>query len=87
MEAAINTLVSQFKAFAGREGSADTLSKNEFQDLLTSQLPNYVKDSSDSAAIEQLMDPLDENHDGELSFQEYWKFIGQLANQHGGFNK
>lgn len=43
MEAAINTLVSQFKAFAGKEGSSHTLSKDELQNLLTSQLPNYAK--------------------------------------------
>lgn len=43
MEAAICTLVTQFKAYAGKDGSASTLSKDEFQNLVTSQLPNYVK--------------------------------------------
>lgn len=43
MEAAICTLVSQFKTFAGKDGSASTLSKEEFHSLVTSQLPNFVK--------------------------------------------
>lgn len=43
MEAAINILVSQFKTFAGKEGSAETLSRDELQSLITCQLPNFVK--------------------------------------------
>ncbi len=43
MESAINVLVSQFKTYAGKDGSANTLSKEEFQSLVTSQLPNFVK--------------------------------------------
>jgi len=43
MESAINVLVSQFKTYAGKDGSANTLSKEEFQSLVTSQLPNLVK--------------------------------------------
>lgn len=43
MEAAICTLVTQFKTYAGKDGSASTLSKEEFHKLVTSQLPNYVK--------------------------------------------
>lgn len=43
MEAAICTLVSQFKTFAGKDGSSSTLSKEEFHQLVSSQLPNLVK--------------------------------------------
>lgn len=43
MEAAICTLVSQFKKFAGKDGSSSTLSKEEFHNLVTSQLSNFVK--------------------------------------------
>lgn len=43
MEAAINTLVTQFKTFAGKDGCSNTLSRDEFQNLLTAQLPNLVK--------------------------------------------
>ena len=49
MEAAISVLVSQFKAFAGKDGSSDTLSRDEFQSLVVSQLPNLVKVIMDAA--------------------------------------
>lgn len=43
MEAAICTLVSQFKSFAGKDGSSSTLSKDEFRNLVASQLSNFVE--------------------------------------------
>lgn len=43
MESAINILVAQFKTFAAKDGSSHTLSKEEFQTLVASQLPNLVK--------------------------------------------
>ncbi|XP_037329457.1 protein S100-A11 [Pungitius pungitius] len=87
MEAAICTIVTQFKTYAGKDGSTSTLSKDEFQHLVISQLPNYVKNASDPGAIEQLMGSLDENNDGELSFSEFWQLIGKLASKQGGFSQ
>uniref|UniRef100_A0A3Q0R4Q9 EF-hand domain-containing protein n=2 Tax=Heroini TaxID=318529 RepID=A0A3Q0R4Q9_AMPCI len=85
MEAAIMTLVTQFKTYAGKDGASSTLSKDEFQSLVASQLPNYVKNGSDPAVIDQLMGSLDENNDGELTFSEFWQLIGKLASKQGGF--
>ncbi|TRY74383.1 hypothetical protein DNTS_032063 [Danionella cerebrum] len=85
MESAINVLIAQFKIYAGKDGSEHTLSREEFQSLVTSQLPNFVKNSSESATIDQLMGSLDTNNDGELTFMEFWQLIGNVANQHGGF--
>nr|XP_046274142.1 protein S100-A11 [Scatophagus argus] len=87
MEAAISTLVTQFKTYAGKDGSSSTLSKDEFQNLVTSQLPNFVKNASDASAVEQLMSSLDENNDGELTFSEFWQLIGKLASKQGGFSQ
>ncbi|XP_032436678.1 protein S100-A11 [Xiphophorus hellerii] len=86
MEAAITTIVSQFKVYAGNEGSSSTLSKDEFHKLVTSQLPNFIKNASDPASIDQLMSSIDENNDGELTFSEFWQLIGKLASKQGGFN-
>ncbi|XP_015229180.1 protein S100-A11 [Cyprinodon tularosa] len=86
MEAAITTIVSQFKMYAGNEGSSTTLSKDEFHKLVTSQLPNFVKNASDPGTIDQLMSSIDENNDGELTFSEFWQLIGKLAGKQGGFN-
>ncbi|XP_030002613.1 protein S100-A11 [Sphaeramia orbicularis] len=81
MEAAICTIVTQFKAHAGKDGSSSTLSKDEFQTLVTSELSNYAKNMS----VDQLMGELDENNDGELTFSEFWKLIGTLASKQGEF--
>ncbi|XP_039607939.1 protein S100-A11 [Polypterus senegalus] len=79
MQAAINTLVQQFKHFAGSDGNAATLSKEEFRKLVISQLPDLVKDGSDPAVSDKLFKSIDVNDDGELNFMEFWKLIGQLA--------
>ncbi|TNM93130.1 hypothetical protein fugu_018532 [Takifugu bimaculatus] len=86
MEAAICTLVSQFKTFAGKDGSSSTLSKEEFHNLVTSQLPNFVKDASNPRAMAELMGSLDEDNDGELTFPEFWQLLGTLASKQGGFS-
>ncbi|XP_061674214.1 protein S100-A11 [Syngnathoides biaculeatus] len=85
MEAAILTLVSQFKAYAGDDGSASTLSRDEFHRLVSLQLPNFVKTASDPGAVDRLMSSLDQNADGELTFGEFWQLIGNLAGKQGGF--
>ncbi|XP_041868435.1 protein S100-A11 [Melanotaenia boesemani] len=87
MEAAINTIVTQFKVYAGNDESSNTLSKDEFHNLVTSQLPNCVKNASDPGAIDQLMRSIDENNDGELTFSEFWQLIGKLACKQGGFSQ
>lgn len=43
MEKAISTLVTEFKTYAGADESSGTLSRDEFQNLVKEQLPNYVK--------------------------------------------
>ncbi|KAL0962548.1 hypothetical protein UPYG_G00341560 [Umbra pygmaea] len=80
-----STEIYQFKNFAGNDGSSNTLSKAEFSSLVASQLPTFVKNANDPSVIEQLMKSLDENNDGELTFLEFWKLIGNLANKQGGF--
>ncbi|KAL2079934.1 hypothetical protein ACEWY4_023727 [Coilia grayii] len=87
MEPAISVLVAQFKTYAGKDGSSSTLSKDEFQNLVASQLPTLVTNASDPGVIDQLMSSLDQNNDGELTFLEFWELIGTLASKHGGFSQ
>lgn len=44
LEAAIETVVSTFFTFAGREGRKGSLNINEFKELATQQLPHLLKD-------------------------------------------
>ncbi|XP_074543504.1 protein S100-A11 [Halichoeres trimaculatus] len=87
MEAAIGTLINEFKSYAGDDGESNTLSQDEFKKLVTDQLPNYVTNASDPQAMEELMGSLDENNDGELTFCEFWQLIGKLASKQGGFTQ
>lgn len=43
LEAAIETVVTTFFTFAGREGRKGSLSLNEFKELVTQQLPHLLK--------------------------------------------
>ncbi|XP_047453969.1 protein S100-A11-like [Mugil cephalus] len=87
MESAIGVLVSQFKTYSSSDGSSETLSREEFRRLVTSELPNFVKNAGDPAVTDQLMSSLDKNNDGELNFLEFWQLIGHLASKHGGFSQ
>ncbi|XP_061574373.1 protein S100-A11-like [Cololabis saira] len=87
MESAIGVLLSQFKMYAGSDGSSDTLSRDEFRKLVKSELSNFVKDAGDPGVVDQLMSSLDKNNDGELSFLEFWQLIGQLACKRGGYSQ
>lgn len=43
LEAAIETVITTFFTFAGREGRKGSLSLNEFKELVTQQLPHLLK--------------------------------------------
>uniref|UniRef100_UPI0037E92DD3 protein S100-A11 n=1 Tax=Semicossyphus pulcher TaxID=241346 RepID=UPI0037E92DD3 len=87
MDAAISTIIALFNKHAGKDGSGSTLSKEEFQNLVTADLSDLVKNASDPGAIERLMGSLDKDDDGELTFLEFWHLIGDLACKKGGFTQ
>ncbi|XP_060777453.1 protein S100-A16 [Neoarius graeffei] len=77
MESAIKTVVGQFLSSArGKE----SLNKPNFQKLVQRQLGNIMADTDSSSAVKDMMQGLDENQDGKVSFQEYMTLIGYLAN-------
>ncbi|CAO2598985.1 Protein S100-A13 [Lemmus lemmus] len=78
LEAAIETVVTTFFTFAGREGRKGSLSLNEFKELVTQQLPHLLKDVG---SLDEKMKSLDVNQDSELKFNEYWRLIGELAKE------
>nr|XP_046182332.1 protein S100-A11-like [Oncorhynchus gorbuscha] len=79
MDFVIN-VVSQFKTFAGNDGSSNTLNKEEFNSLVASQLPAFVKNTSDTGVIEQLIGSLDENN-AAADWKTYQQARGLLANK------
>ncbi|XP_019568879.1 protein S100-A13 isoform X2 [Rhinolophus sinicus] len=78
LETAIETVVTTFFTFAGREGRKGSLSVNEFKELATQQLPHLLKDVG---SLDEKMKSLDVNQDSELKFSEYWRLIGELAKE------
>ncbi|KAF6075795.1 S100 calcium binding protein A13 [Phyllostomus discolor] len=78
LEAAIETVVTTFFTFAGREGRKGSLSINEFKELATQQLPHLLRDVG---SLDDKMKSLDVNQDSELKFNEYWRLIGELAKE------
>ncbi|ROL45066.1 Protein S100-A13 [Anabarilius grahami] len=76
MEAAIKTVVGVYlKSSKGKEN----LGGKEFQSLVKNQLKNIVTGSEDNEAVKNMSQQLDNNQDGKVSFQEYMKLIGYLA--------
>ncbi|KAJ8343920.1 hypothetical protein SKAU_G00312490 [Synaphobranchus kaupii] len=77
MESAIKTVVEVYlKSSKGKEN----LGPNDFQKLVKNQLHNIMSDTDSSAAIKEMRQGLDDNHDGKVSFQEYMTLVGYLAN-------
>ncbi|XP_062847959.1 protein S100-A11 [Trichomycterus rosablanca] len=76
MEGAIKTMVMQFlNAARGK----DNLDKKSFQKLLNTHLGNVLTNTKDSTAVGRLMNRMDDNDDGKVSFQEYLTLIGGVA--------
>nr|XP_056709745.1 protein S100-A13-like [Euleptes europaea] len=76
LETAIDKIVCAFFTCASREGKKNTLTVNEFKELVNTQLPNLMKDVVD---LDEKMKTLDVNNDQELKFNEFWRLIGELA--------
>ncbi|XP_021232433.1 protein S100-A13 isoform X1 [Numida meleagris] len=58
------------------EGRTGTLTAAAFQELLRLQLPNVMKDFP---SLEEQMRALDASADQELTFDEFWRLMGELA--------
>ncbi|XP_021232434.1 protein S100-A13 isoform X2 [Numida meleagris] len=76
VETAIETIVTVFVSHAGKEGRTGTLTAAAFQELLRLQLPNVMKDFP---SLEEQMRALDASADQELTFDEFWRLMGELA--------
>uniref|UniRef100_A0A5F7ZRN1 S100 calcium binding protein A13 n=1 Tax=Macaca mulatta TaxID=9544 RepID=A0A5F7ZRN1_MACMU len=71
LEESIETVVTTFFTFARQEGRKDSLSINEFKELVTQQLPHLLEAQKDVGCLDEKMKSLDVNQDSELKFNEY----------------
>ncbi|KAG6921266.1 protein S100-A4-like [Chelydra serpentina] len=79
LERALDTMVSTFHKYAGKEGDKYKLNKAELKDLVMKELPSYISKQTDEASFQRLMNNLDSNRDKEVDFQEYATFLACVA--------
>ncbi|XP_006641787.1 S100 calcium binding protein W [Lepisosteus oculatus] len=80
LEVAVRSLVELFEHYASQDEHKCQLSSAELKQLLQAELTSpEFKTKFDPADIEEVMAKLDKNHDGEVNFHEFCKFVGMLA--------
>ncbi|KAJ8354819.1 hypothetical protein SKAU_G00223860 [Synaphobranchus kaupii] len=79
LERAMESLITVFHRYAGKEGSSVTLNRGELKTLMETELPGFLKSQKDPAAVDNIMKSLDDNRDGEVDFQEFVSLVVGLS--------
>ncbi|XP_070622518.1 protein S100-A1 [Erythrolamprus reginae] len=79
LETAVDTLISVFHNYSGKEGDKYKLSKKELKELLQNELGCLLETQRDPEVVDKIMHDLDENGDGEVDFQEFVILIAALT--------
>ncbi|KAM9487918.1 protein S100-A10b [Clarias gariepinus] len=79
LERAMETLITVFHRYAGKEGDSNTLSRRELRQLMEAELANFLKSQKDPATIDRMMRDLDANGDGEVNFEEFVALVVGLS--------
>ncbi|XP_015236037.1 S100 calcium binding protein W [Cyprinodon tularosa] len=82
----ITNMVDVFMEYADDGGKKGQLSKEELKKLFEQEMESpELKDKINAVDIEEAMEMLDKNHDGEVNFREFCRCVCVLAK--GYFNK
>lgn len=80
LEKAVVVLVENFYKYVSRWSlDKNNLSKSRFRKMLQRDLSNRLTDIEDRKAAEEFTQYVDSNHDGRISFDEYWNMIGEIT--------
>ncbi|KAK9961255.1 hypothetical protein ABG768_009051 [Culter alburnus] len=79
LEKAMETLITVFHRYAGKEGSDVSLNRKELKQLMETELSSFLKSQKDPAAIDKIMKDLDSNGDGEVNFEEFVSLVVGLS--------
>ncbi|KAK5861721.1 hypothetical protein PBY51_017177 [Eleginops maclovinus] len=71
LESSIEGILKVFHNYSGKEGDKYKLSKAELKNLLEGEFGESMKSCKDPQVVEDIMNGLDEDKDGEISFQEF----------------
>ncbi|XP_007481987.2 protein S100-A16 [Monodelphis domestica] len=80
LEQAIQVLVANFYKYVSKHSLVrNKISKSSFRKMLQKELNHMLTDTSNRKAADKLIQNLDANHDGRISFDEYWTLIGGIT--------
>ncbi|XP_007464436.1 PREDICTED: protein S100-A16 [Lipotes vexillifer] len=80
LEKAVVVLVENFYKYVSKHSLAkDKISKSSFRKMLQKELNHMLTDTGNRRAADKLIQNLDANHDGCISFDEYWILIGGIT--------
>lgn len=80
LERIITDIVDIFMEYADDEGKKRKLSKDELKNVLEKEIQSpELKDKISADDIEEAMEMLDKNHDGEVNFREFCRCVSVLA--------
>ncbi|XP_051576259.1 protein S100-A16-like [Myxocyprinus asiaticus] len=82
LELALNILVTNFHSASATH--ADTLTVQEFQNMLSKELPNMVKTSGDQEGTNKLMKDMGMEEGEGVMFKDFWQLVNSLANTQCG---
>ncbi|NP_001353269.1 S100 calcium binding protein V1 [Danio rerio] len=82
LELAINTLVTNF--YSASPNNADSLTAQEFQSMLSKELPTMVKTAGDQEGLSKILKDLNVEEGQGITFKDFWQLVESLANNQFG---
>lgn len=80
LEKAVVILVENFYKYVSKHSLVkNKISKSSFRKMLQKELNHMLTDTGNRKAADKLIQNLDANHDGRISFDEYWTLIGGIT--------
>ncbi|XP_037532855.1 protein S100-G-like [Nematolebias whitei] len=80
LDQVITNIVDIFMEYADTEGKKCQLNKEELKNLIETEIQSAeLKDKISANDIEEIMEMLDKNHDGEVNFREFCRCVCDLA--------
>ncbi|MBN3309656.1 S100 calcium binding protein W [Amia ocellicauda] len=80
LETVVRSLVELFEEHAGQDEHKNQLSGAELQQLLKTELQSpEFKCHFNPEDVDAVMAELDKNHDGDVNFHEFCRFVEKLA--------
>ncbi|XP_062847766.1 protein S100-A13-like [Trichomycterus rosablanca] len=82
LELAINSLVTQFHAASAND--SPTLSVEEFQGMLTKELPTVAKSAGDQESLNNMLKEMGVADGQGVSFENFWNLVNTFATSQCG---